>query len=425
MKLSIEKPVYGGSCLARDEGKAIFVPFTLPGESVEARVARDHGTYAEAELQKVLEPSPCRVAPPCPYFGGCGGCHYQHASYQAQVEMKTQILRETLERARIAEIPEIEALCGEPLGYRNRIRLQIDQTNSKLCYKKRASSENLAVEVCPIAAPVLQAALKGIQTAAREWKLGQRFSEIELFTNGAQDEMLISLWSTLQEQAAGDALRGFWAGARKAVPQAAGAAVFMQERGRQQAKLAAQAGEPFLKYVAARRDYRVSTGSFFQVNRFLLDPLVKLVAEGHKGRLAWDLYAGVGLFSAVLAESFDRVVAVEAAPSAVRDLRRNLQGKEHRVIAASTMEFLRQASGGAAPEFIVVDPPRAGLGKEVAGLLAGSGAAHITYVSCDPATLSRDLKWLLDSGYHLKAMRMVDLFPQTFHLESVAELSLK
>ncbi|HEV2465193.1 MAG TPA: TRAM domain-containing protein, partial [Acidobacteriaceae bacterium] len=125
MKLRIEKPVYGGACLARDEGKAIFVPFTLPGESVEAGVARDHGTYAEGELQTVLEPSASRTSPPCPYFGECGGCHYQHASYQAQVEMKTQILRETLERARIAEIPEIEALCGEPLGYRNRIRLQI------------------------------------------------------------------------------------------------------------------------------------------------------------------------------------------------------------------------------------------------------------------------------------------------------------
>lgn len=425
MKLRIEKPVYGGACLARDEGKAIFVPFTLPGESVEAGVARDHGTYAEGELQTVLEPSASRTSPPCPYFGECGGCHYQHASYQAQTEMKTQILRETLERARIAEIPEIETLCGEPLGYRNRIRLQIDPATSKLCYKKRASNENLAVDICPIAAPVLREALKAIQAAAHEWKLGQKFSEIELFTNGAQDEMLISLWSTAREEAVVDALRSLWAEMKKAVPQAKGAAAFTSERRRQEVKGVAQAGEPFLTYVAAGRDYRASTGSFFQVNRFLLEPLVKLVAGGHKGGLAWDLYAGVGLFSAALAESFDRVVAVESAPSAVRDLRRNIQGKEHRVIAASTMEFLRKASGGAAPEFIVVDPPRAGLGKEVAGLLAGSGAAHITYVSCDPATLSRDLKWLLDSGYHLKAMRMVDLFPQTFHLEGVAELSLK
>lgn len=425
MKLRIEKPVYGGAGLARDEGKAVFVPFTLPGENVEARVARDHGSYAEAELEHVLEPSPCRAAPPCPYFGECGGCHYQHASYKAQVEMKTQILRESLERARIAEIPDIEPLCGERLGYRNRIRLQIDRTTSKLCYKRRASNENLAVELCPIAAPVLQEALKAIQSVAREWRLGQHFAEIELFTNGAQDEMLLIFWSAAREQAAADALRALWAGMKNAVPQAVGAAVFTTEHGKPQGRLVAQTGEPFLAYTAAEREYRVSTGSFFQVNRFLIDPLVELVAGWRSGKLAWDLYAGVGLFSAALAERFERVVAVESAPSAVRDLRRNLQGRQHRTVGASTLEFLRQASGDAAPDCIVVDPPRAGLGKEVTGLLAGTGAAHITYVSCDPATLSRDLKWLLDSGYHLKGMRMVDLFPQTFHMESVAELSLK
>lgn len=425
MKLRIEKPVYGGAGLARDEGKAIFVPFALPGETVEAHVARDHGSYAEAALDHVLQPSHYRATPPCRYFGECGGCHYQHASYQAQVEMKSQILRETLERARITESPEIDVLCGEPLGYRNRIRLQIDRMTSKLCYKKRASNENLAVDLCPIAAPVLQQALKTIQSAGREWRLGQHFTEIELFTNGAQDAMMLTLWSTAREQAVADAMRTLWAAMKKAIPQAVGAAAFTAERGKQQGRLVAQTGEPFLNYAAAGRDYRVSIGSFFQVNRFLLDSLVKLVAEERTGKLAWDLYAGVGLFSAALAERFDRVVAVEAAPSAVRDLRRNLQGKTHRVAGASTLEFLRQASGDEAPDSIIVDPPRAGLGKEVAALLAGARTAHITYVSCDPATLSRDLKWLLDSGYHLKAMRMVDLFPQTFHMESVAELSLK
>lgn len=425
MKLRIEKPVYGGAGLARDEGKAIFVPFTLPGESVEARIARDHGSYAEAELQSVLEASPQRATPPCPYFGECGGCHYQHATYQAQVEMKAQILRETLERARIEDVPEIHAVCGEPLAYRNRVRLQIDGATSRLCYKKRASNENLAVDVCPIAAPVLQETLQAIQQTAHGWRLGEQFNEIEMFTNATQDQMLLTLWGTTREQAAADALRKLWPQIREAVPQAIGSAAFTAERGRQQAKVAAQVGEQFLTYAAANRGYRVSAGSFFQVNRFLVDPLVELVAGGRSGRSAWDLYAGVGLFSAALAQRFERVVAVESAPSAARDLRRNLHGKAHRVIGASTMEFLREASGEAAPDLIVVDPPRAGLGKEVTALLAGARAAHITYVSCDPATLSRDLKWLLDSGYHLMAMHMVDLFPQTFHMESVAELSLK
>ncbi len=142
--------------------------------------------------------------------------------------------------------------------------------------------------------------------------------------------------------------------------------------------------------------------------------------------MAWDLYAGVGLFARTLAGRFKRVVAVEAAASSVRDLRENLGGGKHRVAAASTLEFLRKArsDGQLKPDFVVVDPPRAGLGKEVTALLAEIRPAHITYVSCDPATLSRDLKSLLDSGYQLTKLHMVDLFPQTFHLESVAMLSL-
>lgn len=425
MKLRVEKPIYGGAGLARSDGKAVFVPFALPEETVEARTVQDHGSYADAELEQVLEASPQRTQPPCPYFGECGGCHYQHASYQAQAEMKTRILRESLERARIAELPEIEAVCGEPWAYRNRIRLHVDRTTSKLCYKRRASRENLAVEECPIAAPVLQETRQSIQSVASEWRLGGRFTEMELFANAAQDAMLLTLWSEAQERAAGEALQLLWPQIHNFLPKIVGAAVFTAENGRRQSKLAAQVGEQFLMYTVAGRDYRVSAGSFFQVNRYLLDRLVSLVADARAGRLAWDLYAGVGLFSSALAERFEQVLAVESAPNAVRDLRRNLKGKAHRVLNASTLDFLRRKGGGAAPDFVVVDPPRAGLGKEASTLLATARPARITYVSCDPATLSRDLKSLLDSGYHLDAMRMVDLFPQTFHLESVAELSLK
>jgi 23S rRNA (uracil1939-C5)-methyltransferase len=170
----------------------------------------------------------------------------------------------------------------------------------------------------------------------------------------------------------------------------------------------------------------VSIGSFFQVNRFLIDPLVGLVTREAAGTLAWDLYAGVGLFARHLLSSFDQVVAVESAPSSVQDLRHNLSGGAHRIVASNTLDFLRKehASAKKRPDLVIVDPPRAGLGKEVTALLAELQPAHITYVSCDPATLSRDVKSLLDSGYSLKQLHMVDMFPQTFHLESVAMLSL-
>ena len=196
MKLSIEKQIYGGSGLARENGKAIFVPFTLAGEEVEARIAEDHGSYAYAELQVVVEASQHRAQPPCPYFGECGGCHYQHASYQQQIEIKLRILRETMERAGLREIPEMTALHGEPLGYRNRIRLHVDAASSGLCYKKRASHQNLPVDECPIAAPVLEDALKAVQASAQQWGVGRAFSEIELFTNSAQDSLLLTLWAS-------------------------------------------------------------------------------------------------------------------------------------------------------------------------------------------------------------------------------------
>jgi 23S rRNA (uracil1939-C5)-methyltransferase len=426
MKLRIEKQIYGGSGLARDNGKAIFVPFTLAGELAEAEIAEDHGGYASAELREILEASPNRAEPPCPYFGECGGCHYQHASYQHQIEIKLQILRESLERARIEDIPEIMPLYGEPLGYRNRIRLHIDPGTSRLCYKKRASHQNLPVNECPIAAPVLEDALKALQPFAQEERLGRAFSEVEFFTNAAQDSLLLSLWAAGSPQAAAQKLELLWPGLQSLLPNLRGASVFSAERGKQPGKLLAQHGESSLTYAVAGHDYRVGFGSFFQVNRFLLGSLLDLVTSEHSGALAWDLYAGVGLFSAGLAVRFEQIVSVESSPSAVHDLRRNLSDGRHRVIASSTLDFLRRARSGKTmvPDLVIVDPPRAGLGKETAALLSAVRPQHITYVSCDPATLSRDLKSLLDSGYHLRAMRMVDLFPQTFHLESVAELSL-
>ena len=169
----------------------------------------------------------------------------------------------------------------------------------------------------------------------------------------------------------------------------------------------------------------MSLGSFFQVNRLLVDALAALVVEGREGLLAWDLYAGVGLFARALAAKFERVVAVEAAPFSAADLSHNLEGTKHKALRLTTRDFLRQQTRGAVvrPDLIVVDPPRGGLGGEVASLVAKAAAREIVYVSCDPATLARDLNTLVQSGYHLRQIHMVDLFPQTFHMESVVVLS--
>jgi 23S rRNA (uracil1939-C5)-methyltransferase len=178
-------------------------------------------------------------------------------------------------------------------------------------------------------------------------------------------------------------------------------------------------GESFVTYTVSDFSYRVSLGAFFQVNRFLLPDLLNLVITwAGSGKVAWDLYSGVGLFAKALA--YENVTAVESSASSVGDLQHNLAGTGHRIVRSGTHEFLRKAVKEK-PDLVLIDPPRAGMGKETCALLAGVGPASIAYISCDPATLARDLQ-LLSPGYFIEAMHMIDLFPQTFHLETVTFL---
>ena len=422
MKLRIEKAVYGGSGLARAEGKAVFVPFTLPGEEVEAEIISDKGGFAIAELQSVLKAGVARTDPCCPYFGRCGGCHYQHASYAAQVAMKVGILRESLERAHILEIPAIEPVTAEPLGYRNRIRLHVQKNPFALCYKLRKSVVNLPVATCPIASPPIQSAIEVLAREGNAIGLGEFVTELELCA--APDEsLLLSLWSNHPPRHFGESMS---LRLRQFLPMIQGTGIFDHKEIHKTARLLAHFGSDSLLYPAAGCSYRVGLGSFFQVNRFLMDPLVDLVTGAEKGDVAWDLYAGVGLFSLPLTGTFSSVTAVESSPSAVRDLRENLRRTKHRIVASDTAAFLRQAMQQrvATPDLVVVDPPRAGLGRDVTAALEKIRPRKITYVSCDPATLSRDLAALVQSGYRLERMHLLDLFPQTFHMESVTHLTL-
>jgi 23S rRNA (uracil1939-C5)-methyltransferase len=394
MKLRIEKAIYGGDGLARvPGGKTVFVPGTLPGELVEATIAEDRRSFATGELESILEPSAERIVPQCEYVPRCGGCQYQHAGPAYQLQMKLDILKETLARAHVPAPGEIGSLADQPWGYRNRIRLHVK--GNAIGYQRRGSHNLLPVTHCPIAAPLLE---KAIAAVARVTPLGD---EVEFFTNGEQ--LLVSIGQERRRE-----LQGFAEQLQAEIPELAGMGGNLTHWGQRS-----------LGYMVSGRRYQVSLGSFFQVNRFLLPGLVELVAGNRSGRLAWDLYAGVGLFARAL--HFDNVTAVEAEGFSAGDLKKNLEGTPHRVVRASTLDFLRNAQER--PELIVVDPPRAGLGKEVCAHLARIAAPNIIYVSCDPATLARDLQALLHSGYSVQAMTLVDLFPQTFHLETVTVLA--
>jgi 23S rRNA (uracil1939-C5)-methyltransferase len=409
VKLRIEKAIYGGDGLARiPEGKAVFVPGTLPGEHVEAAVTDDRRGFATAKLQTILEPSAERVVPGCEYVPRCGGCQYQHAGSAYQLRMKLDILKETLTRAHVPPPPAIGSVAGEPWGYRNRIRLHAK--GKAIGYRRRGSHDLLPVTHCPIAASLLEQAIAAVSG------VGDLADEVEFFTNG--DQILVSLWPERSQRVHERDLEVFAERLQAKIPALAGVGVFSP-----QSRTWMYWGERSLTCAVLEQRYQVSLGSFFQVNRFLLPKLVDLVTGRRSGRLAWDLYSGVGLFARAL--NFEKVTAVESEGFSAGDLKKNLDGTPHRVIPSPVLEFLRSTAKAKriVPELIVVDPPRAGLGKEVCAHLARVAAPNIIYVSCDPATLARDLQALLQSGYSLQAITLVDLFPQTFHLETVTVLT--
>jgi 23S rRNA (uracil1939-C5)-methyltransferase len=423
MQLEIEKLIYGGDGLARyakpgePRGKAVFVPFTLPGERVEAEPVEERSGFIRADVQKVLTASSQRIEPHCPYFFRCGGCHYQHTDYAHQLEIKAGILRETLRRtAHLDWQDEIRLHPSPEWNYRNRTRLRLREDPFALGYYRFGSHELLPVEQCPISSPLINRGINAI------WGLGRRgafagtgIEEIEFFANHTDSEMLAELYLRRGTEAAKpDEL---FATLQSALPELTSAAWFAGER----AEPEHVEGWGWLECQAGSHNYRVRAGSFFQTNRFLTEKLIDLVTAGRSGKLALDLYAGVGLFSLPLASSFEKVMTVEAAPRSFADLKHN-SPKNVLPRQATTEQFLKSKSLAGKPELIVADPPRAGLGESVTQALAETTAPRLTYVSCDPATAARDLRSLLGTGYRLEALHLVDLFPQTFHIESIFQL---
>jgi 23S rRNA (uracil1939-C5)-methyltransferase len=428
--ITLEKPIYGGAFLARLEGKAVFVPLTLPGEQARVHITEDRRGYATAEAEEIVAASLERIAPACPHFGACGGCHYQHTNYATQLSFKQAILRETLERGGVAVPVEIGILAGEPWAYRNRIRLAFDSAGNP-GYRGRRSHAVIPISECPIAAPLLLDAAKAAAEAARQFAPALRPTGIALFCDASETAMLARVVVSNAAQPSPPKMKtdfgDFAQAVSERIPALKGAELVVEGRAGEQPRTIAQWGAASLTYRAAGFDYRVDHGAFFQVNRFLVDELVELVAANHKGELAWDLFAGVGLFARRLTASFARVVAVESAPAATQALAANLTGTTGTAVRSTALDFLRRSRSGrrhdpAVPDLIVVDPPRTGLGPEIAALLDEIATPALVYVSCDPTTLARDLRALTSSGYAVESIILADLFPQTFHLETVVQL---
>jgi 23S rRNA (uracil1939-C5)-methyltransferase len=431
LQLTIEKLVYGGDGLARlpgneeGSGKAVFVPFVLEGERVEASLVEQKRSFARGRADAILQASSHRVEPACPYFQRCGGCDYQHASYEHQLEIKTAILKENLRRIAKLELDaEITIHPSPPWNYRNRSRLKIRTTHDfALGYYKFGSHELLPVEQCPVSSPLINRGLSAFWQMGREGSIPDGMNEIEFFANAEDTQLLIE--ASCEAGTSSTPVREWAETVRSTLPELAGIVVTKSKSlGRAavgETKQIAATGGREIAYHVNDVPYRVSGGSFFQINRHLINELVEIVTTGQSGGTALDLYAGVGLFSTILCRRFAQVIAVEASQTSHADLIHNSPANA-KAVRATIADFLRSPSGKLQPDLVVVDPPRSGLGESVVQSLVGLGAHRMTYISCDPATVSRDLAGLLSAGYRIEQVHLVDLFPQTHHLESVFHL---
>jgi 23S rRNA (uracil1939-C5)-methyltransferase len=389
----VEKLVYGGDGLGRLEGRVVFAPFVLPGERIRAQAEKEKPGMVRARMLEVLAAAPDRVAAPCPVFGRCGGCHYQHAPYEYQLATKQTILAEEMRRLGKIEPPaEIAVVSAEPFGYRNRVQMHVEE--SRIGYREARSHKLCAVGQCPVGSPKIEAAIRALNEMARDSRWPRFMKSIEIFTD--ENQVQLNVLETERPVA-----RRFFDWCGEKIPGMVEGALDYEGR------------------------FRVSSNSFFQVNRFLIDRLVEVAIDGAEGDTALDLYAGVGLLSLPLARKFREVTAVESGAGAVRDLQFNAERNglaNVRALPKTAEEYLLALE--TAPDLVVLDPPRTGLGKTVVKRLGELRARQVTIVACDPATLARDLAGLVATGYRVEKMTLVDLFPQTYHLETVVRLRL-
>jgi 23S rRNA (uracil1939-C5)-methyltransferase len=395
LDITIEKLVYGGEGLARVEGEVIFVPFVLPNESVEIAPPASMKKAQRASLLRVTGPSQDRVEPGCPVFGECGGCHYQHIDYPAQLRLKRGILAETLRRGSKIEIDEsrITVISGDQWSYRNRTQFHIE--DGKVGFRQMRSQKLVAVAQCPISSPKINEVLKRLNRMVKDRKWPRFITSLEVFTNETEVQ-----WNV--REATQPPAKHFFDWLAAEVPGTVPGAIDYEVNG---------------------DVFTIAGNSFFQVNRSLVATLADLAIGEEKGAAAWDLYAGVGLLSLPLARNFERVTAVESG-RASDDLQRNARrgGLEVETIHQNSEAFLIEAND--TPDFVLADPPRAGLGSKAVARLLELAPRKIVIVSCDPSTLARDLAGL-KASYEIEHLAMVDLFPQTFHIETIVRLALR
>jgi 23S rRNA (uracil1939-C5)-methyltransferase len=381
--VDIERILPGGLGIAHEEGRTIFVALAAPGDRLRVSIDREQGKILFASIREIIIPSPLRVEPPCPYFGRCGGCDFQQLTYEAQLVTKAEIIRDCLRRiAGLNTLPEFTVQPSSEWHYRGRAVWQLDEEKKTIGYYERESRYVCDVAECAVLLPDLQQTLERVRNTP--W---------HLIPPGLKHLQAVN----------GDY----------------GVSLSPEFAGFQTKEIELKVGD---------ESYTLNAEAFFQINQELLSPLLSFALDDVKGDSAVDLYCGVGLFTLPLARRFKKVVGVESNAIATRFARRNLQRaklENARIITENVSKWIGDTTiGGAKCDFVLLDPPRAGADSAVIKGVLKLSPQLITYVSCDPATLARDLKKLIAGGYEINSLRAFDMFPQTHHVETVVKLSL-
>lgn len=406
LEVTLEKLAYGGNAIGRlPDGRAVFLPFGLLGERVRARLVEEKKNFARAEMLEVLEPSPQRIAPRCTHFGTCGGCHYQHMPYEAQLEAKTEIVRDQLQRIGKIENPPVRpmAACPNPYYYRNHVQFHLSE-NGNLGFirnETRPGPPVLEISECHLPEPLINST----------WPLLEFDPETGIervsLRRGVEDDLMLALESEYPQ-------------APELELEAGISVVHLTEE-----DALVMAGEDHIFMKVLDREFRVSAGSFFQVNTVMAEKMVNHILDTLPlpAETVLDVYCGAGLFSAFLAPRCERLIGIEAASAASEDFAANLDEFNH-------VELYEGAAEDVIPHLevkrpvVLVDPPRAGVDVRALDGIRQLAPPVIAYVSCDPSTLARDAARLIAGGYRLEEVAPFDLFPQTYHIESISIFKL-
>jgi len=396
-ELTLSTLTYGGEAMGRlADNRAVFVPFALPGERVRVRLLDEKRGFARGELVEIIEPSPERITPRCKHFGVCGGCHYQNLPYEAQLKAKAEIVRDQLKRIGKLENPPVTAAVGSPSPWNYRNNVQFHLTGEgRLGYVSARGTNVMSISECHLPEAPLNDLWPQLEFDPD--------TDVERVSLRLGDDLMLVLESDNAE-------------APELELEAGISVVHLYED-----HAVVMAGDGQMRMRVLDRNFQVSAASFFQVNTAMAEKMVQHVLSKLPAELdtVLDLYCGVGLFSAFLAPRCQRLIGIESSESACEDFAVNLdefEGVElYEGMAEDVIPHLE-----AEPALVLVDPPRAGLERTVLDSILRLNPPTVIYVSCDPSTLARDAARLVAGGYRLVEVTPFDLFPQTYHIESIS-----